>query len=165
MKNTAPSLMRRIAGMLYDFCVAIILALVISYIGIALLNTPVEAGSITAYFFFFTQLLTGLSYFIYYCVHKDNTAGMWVWKLRMLDSKSGNKPSPIQITIRYFSLLIIIASGLIIGSKALSLGVFGSFLMGLSTLGLSFLWMFKDSQQRLLHEALSNTHLIDISQK
>lgn len=164
MKIPNPPLIRRLAGMIYDFCVAATLATIVSYIGVLFVDSAgfkIEPGSIGANIFFAIDLLVGLLYFIYYCTQKDHTAGMWVWKLRMINSSTEGKPSYQQISLRYFSLLIIITLGFFIGSKVLGLGIFGSIGTGLLTLAGSFLWALKDGKQRLLHEALSNTQLID----
>ncbi|MCK5727328.1 MAG: RDD family protein [Thiotrichaceae bacterium] len=160
MNITAPTMIRRLAGMIYDFCVAGTLALFISYIGMFFVGS-IEADSLVAYAFSVLQLLVGLLYFIYFCTQRNNTAGMWVWKLRMISSVTEGKPSALQIMLRYISLLSIITIGFLFAHKLLDMSVFASFGIALLTLSISFLWSLKDSKQRLLHEALSNTQLVD----
>ena len=159
----APPLHRRMIAMLYDFAVAITGIVIISLVLISFISPQenIPPLSLLANTLFAFQLLLSALYFIVFWLKKDYTLGMSVWKLRISDN-AGNKITPMQAVIRYFSVISIIALGFIISHQLLHLSSGSSVLMSILFLGLSLMWSLFNPDKLALHEQLSRTKLIDI---
>jgi uncharacterized RDD family membrane protein YckC len=162
----APPLHRRMIAMLYDFAVAstgilIIASVLVSFISLISPQKDILPSSPLANVLFAFYLLLGALYFVIFWLKKDYTLGMSVWKLRISDM-AGNKITPTQAIIRYFSVIAIMALGFIMGDQLLHLGSGSSLLMSILFFGLSLMWSLFNPNKLALHEQLSRTKLIDI---
>ncbi len=157
----APPLHRRMIAMLYDFAVASTGILIIAILLISFISENIPPFSPLANMLFAFYLLLGALYFLTFWLKKGYTLGMSVWKLRISDM-AGNKITPMQAIIRYFSVIAIMALGFIIGDQLLHLGSGSSLLMSILFLGLSLMWGLFNPHKLALHEQLSQTKLIDI---
>lgn len=132
----SPSLLRRLASLLYDTVLLLALLLAATFVFLLLF------GDATAYpQRFFLQLyawLVAAAYFVWCWLHGGQTLAMRTWHIR-LTSRSGGPISRVQAIQRY-----LWASG------------------GLLFFGAGFLWALFDRQGLFLHDRLAGTQLIAV---
>ncbi len=160
---SAPPMYRRLAGMLYDFliggAVASIMATII--IGILMLkDVTVPANSLLSYSIFALELFVGFFYFQWFILHKGQSLGMQVWKIKITDIH-GNAVTYPRIAIRYLSLTGLMLAGFLTGYKVLSYSSTASIGIALLFLLTSLLWSYTNKRKQALHEVLSSTRLLD----
>ncbi len=161
---TPPPMNRRLVAMLYDFAIAGTLALIVAGIMSYLLekrNIIIEADSSLTYSIFAMELLIGFLYYQWFCMHRGQTLGMSVWKIKIA-SLSGQAITYTQVLIRYFSLLAIMLAGFLLGYKVLSYSSTSSIGIGLLFLLGALAWTYLNAKKLALHEVISRTQLIDI---
>jgi uncharacterized RDD family membrane protein YckC len=132
----SPSLLRRLASLLYDAVLLLALLLAATFVFLLLF------GDATAYpQRFFLQLyswLVAAAYFVWCWLHGGQTLAMRTWRIR-LTSRSGGPISRAQAIQRY-----LWASA------------------GLLFFGAGFLWALFDRQGLFLHDRLAGTQLTTV---
>ena len=128
-------LLRRLGAMLYDALLVVALWLVTLFPLVAVSNGAVEGATLQSLLF-----LELFCFFTYFWVARGQTAGMLAWGLRLVSVAPGQ--SSEKITLRQALLRFIGA------------------LACWATLGLGYLWMLVDPQQRAWSDVISQTRVV-----
>jgi uncharacterized RDD family membrane protein YckC len=137
----SPSLLRRLAALLYD--ILLVLPLIMTCVALAMgVRTllgwgPADDGTVQLAPLLVQSLavLTTMAFFCWFWLKNGQTLGMQAWRIKLL-SFAGTPPSVRQVVIRCFG-------------AALSAGC----------LGLGYLWCTVDRRGRYWHDWLSGTEL------
>jgi uncharacterized RDD family membrane protein YckC len=134
----SPSLLRRLAAMLYDSFLVVALVAVVnaSALGVVVKLSAGEQQVLNPHL---VQLLTVLSITGFFCIFwckNGQTLGMQAWRIKLVDMK-GQPPSFAKTVIR-------------------CIGAALSFIC----LGLGYWWCLVDGKKRYWHDYLSRTELI-----
>ena len=159
-----PPMHRRLIAMFYDFSVFFIIATIISAIMSYLLNKKgltIEPNSPLSYSIFFMNLFAGFLYYQWFSIHRSQTLGMSVWKIR-ITNLSGQPVSYLQVLIRYISLIAILFSGYLFGSIILSTSHMASIGVALLFFAASLSLSYFNPHKLVLHELISRTQLVDL---
>ncbi len=162
--STPPPMHRRLIAMLYDFAIAGTLATLVAGLMSYLLEKKgltITPDSPLTYSIFAMELLVGFLYYQWFCMHRGQTLGMTVWKIR-ITNLSGGAVSYLQVLIRYCALLAIMLAGFLLGYKVLSYSATSSIGIGLLFLVGALIGSFLNSRKQVLHEVISATQLIDL---
>lgn len=140
--DSSPSLLRRLAAMIYDtfLVLPLIMASVSVFMGVRtlLIGSPGE-GEIVQLNPLLVQLvalLTVIGFFCWFWIKSGQTLGMQAWRIKLVDS-SGEKPSGRQALLRCLAAIPSAAC-----------------------LGAGYLWCLVDRRGRYWHDYLSGTELI-----
>jgi len=131
--RVTPGLLRRLAVVFYDF----LLLIALLFLATALL-LPLNAGeAFTRQQIFYPLYLLVISFFFYgwFWTHGGQTLGLRAWKIKLL-SVNGQPITWVQALLRFIAAII-----------------------SWSFLGLGFLWILFDKNQRSWHDHLSKTAL------
>ncbi|MCB1705386.1 MAG: RDD family protein [Halioglobus sp.] len=136
--TSSPSLLRRLAAMLYDTFLVVALVAVVNAIALAVVvrATGGEQEVLSAPV---VQLLTVTSVFGFFCLFwlkNGQTLGMQAWRIKLVDY-NGNPPTAGRAIVRCCGALLSAAC-----------------------LGLGYLWCLVDRNHRYWHDYLSRTELI-----
>ena len=136
--TSPPSLLRRLAAMLYDTFLVVALVAVVNAIALAVVvrATGGEQEVLSAPV---VQLLTVTSVFGFFCLFwlkNGQTLGMQAWRIKLVDY-NGNPPTAGRAIVRCCGALLSAAC-----------------------LGLGYLWCLVDRNHRYWHDYLSRTELI-----
>jgi uncharacterized RDD family membrane protein YckC len=134
----SPSLLRRLAAMLYDALLVVALVAVVNAIALAVL-VRVTSGEQQVLNAHLVQLLTTLSivgFFSLFWIKSGQTLGMQAWRIKLVDFQ-GNPPSLGKAILRCCSAVLSAAC-----------------------LGLGYLWCLVDRHHRYWHDYLSRTEFI-----
>ncbi len=137
-----PSLLRRLAAMIYDtlLVLPLIMASVALFMGARTLVVGApshdEVLQLDANVVRLVELLTTVGFFSWFWIKNGQTLGMQAWRIRLVDF-NGNKPAPGKCVLRCFGALLSAAC-----------------------LGLGYLWCLVDRHDRYWHDYLSGTELI-----
>ena len=144
----AAGLIRRLAAMLYDFLLCVALLIVVSFIyklilmafyGEAQLRQLSDAGALDGDPLLSTLLVLSLfAFFGKFWTHSGQTLGMQVWGIRIQNTDG------TAITLWQALLRFVVA--------------IGSWLC----LGLGFLWMLWDKEQRSWHDIYSDSRTVQL---
>ncbi|GBG01009.1 RDD family protein [Azospira sp. I13] len=132
----AASLLRRLAGMLYDTLLlagVLAITLLFPHVLLGMFTQKVAHPVLLQAHFFLTLLL----YFCWFWLHGGQTLAMKTWHIRLTGS-DGRAVRPLQALLRY-------------------LLAWPSLLLG----GLGLLWCLFDKDRQFLHDRLAGTRLID----
>ena len=137
-KNPSPSLLRRLAAMLYDSFLVVALVGVVNAmaLGVAVWLTAGEQRVLSAPL---VQILTTLSvvgFFSVFWLKDGQTLGMQAWRIKLVDF-DGAPPTARKALLRCVGALLSAGS-----------------------LGLGYLWCLVDKNHRYWHDYLSRTELI-----
>jgi len=137
-QKSSPSLLRRLAAMLYDTLLVVSLVAVVNAIALGVLvratqgNQQVLAPALV-------QALTTLSivgFFSIFWITNGQTLGMQAWRLKLVDFH-GDSPTAAKALARCFGACLSAAC-----------------------LGLGYLWCLVDHNKRYWHDYISHTELI-----
>ena len=134
----SPSLLRRLAAMLYDTFLVVALVAVVNAIALATM-VRVTGGEQEVLNPHLVQLLTALSiigFFSLFWLKSGQTLGMQAWRIKLVDFQ-GDRPSAGKAIARCCGALLSAAC-----------------------LGLGYLWCLVDRRQRYWHDYLSRTELV-----
>ncbi|MEZ5571624.1 MAG: RDD family protein [Halioglobus sp.] len=134
----SPSLLRRLAAILYDTFLVIALVGVVNALalGVAVWSSDGKQEVLNPHI---VQLLTALSIIGFFCMFwlkSGQTLGMQAWRIKLVDY-SGNPPTLTKAVLRCIG-------------AAISMGC----------LGLGYLWCLVDRNKRCWHDYISHTELI-----
>jgi uncharacterized RDD family membrane protein YckC len=146
----APSLLRRVAAIVYDTCLVLPLVMVSVAIAFAVraavvdmpTSEQVDTPLLKAYVVQAIEFLAVVSFFSYFWIKNGQTLAMQAWRIKLVDSNGGSGVSLKQAIIRCFAVVISIGC-----------------------LGLGYLWCLFDSRGRSWHDHLSGTELILLPKK
>lgn len=136
--KSSPSLLRRLAAMVYDTLLVIALVAVVNAVAL-LVVVRVTAGEQQVLNAHLVQLLAVLSivgFFSLFWLKSGQTLGMQAWRIKLVDF-SGDPPS--------FGKTLLRCCGASISAACLGLG---------------YLWCLVDRNNRYWHDYLSHTELI-----
>ena len=133
----SPSLLRRLASLLYDTVLLLALLLVATFVFLLLFGDA--TGNPQRYFLQLYSWLVAAAYFIWCWLHGGQTLAMRTWRIR-LTSRSGGPISRMQAMQRY-----LWASA------------------GLLFFGAGFFWALFDRQGLFLHDRLAGTQLVAVN--
>lgn len=136
--QASPSLLRRIAAMLYDSFLVVALVAVVNALALGI-AVKLSAGQQQVLNPHLVQLLTTLSVAGFFCVFwckSGQTLGMQAWRIKLVDF-NGQTPNFARAVVRC------------IGAS-----------LSLSCLGLGYLWCLVDRNKRYWHDYLSRTELV-----
>ncbi|MEJ2610384.1 MAG: RDD family protein [Candidatus Thiodiazotropha sp.] len=131
---TTPSLLRRLAAMLYDGLLLTALIFVTTA-GITLPFGNPTGGALLAFQLFIFEIIP-LAFFSGFWVQGGQTLGMRAWRLKLVRMDGGKVRWPDAIKRHFASLLSLLICGL------------------------GFLWVLLDSEKFAWHDRLSNTRLL-----
>jgi uncharacterized RDD family membrane protein YckC len=134
----SPSLLRRLAAMLYDSFLVVALVAVVNAIALGI-AVKLSAGQKEVLDPQLVQLLTTLSVAGFFCVFwckNGQTLGMQAWRIKLVDF-DGQTPNFAKAVVRC------------IGAS-----------LSLLCLGLGYLWCLVDRNKRYWHDYLSRTELV-----
>lgn len=146
----SPSLLRRLAAIIYDACLVLPLVMVSVAIAFAVrtavmdmpdsqqLDTPLMRDYVVQ----LIELFAVISFFSYFWVKNGQTLAMQAWRIKLVDSKNGGAVSIKQAIIRCFAAALSMAC-----------------------LGLGYLWCLFDARGRTWHDHLSGTELALLPKK
>jgi uncharacterized RDD family membrane protein YckC len=143
----SPSLLRRLAAMLYDtfLVLPLIMVAVALFMGLrALLGIGPDADGtvqLNAHLVQLIALLTVVAFFSWFWLKNSQTLGMQAWRIKLVQT-TGGKPSAGQILLRCLGAM-------------LSAGC----------LGLGYLWCLVDRNKRYWHDYISSTELVLLPKK
>ena len=161
---SSPPMYRRLIAMFYDFAVAGTLATIVAGFMSYLLEKrglTIEPDSGLTYTIFGMELLVGFLYYQWFCMHRGQTLGMSVWKIRIANL-SGQMVTFPQVLVRYVSLLAIMLAGFLLGYKVFAYSSTSSIGLGLLFLAGTLIWSYFNQRKLALHEVISQTQLIDL---
>lgn len=142
IKRASPSLLRRLAAMLYDtlLVLPLVMAAVALLMGIRTLLGlgPAEDGTVRldAWVVQLVALVTVMGFFCSFWLKSGQTLGMQAWRIK-LAGFSGARVTPRQAVVRCLGALL-----------------------SLACFGLGYLWCLVDSNGRYWHDYLSGTELV-----
>jgi uncharacterized RDD family membrane protein YckC len=137
-KKSSPSLLRRLAAMVYDTLLVIALVAVVNAVALMVV-VRVTAGEQQVLNAHLVQLLTALSvvgFFSLFWLKNGQTLGMQAWRIKLVDF-SGGPPS--------FGRTLLRCCGALLSAACLGLG---------------YLWCLVDRNNRYWHDYLSGTELL-----
>lgn len=137
-KPASPSLLRRIAAMLYDSLLVVALVAVVNAAALGVV-VKLSAGELQVLSPHLVQLLTTLSVAGFFCVFwckSGQTLGMQAWRIKLVDFH-GQTPSLAKAVVRC------------IGAA-----------LSFTCLGAGYLWCLVDRNKRYWHDYLSRTELV-----
>lgn len=143
--GTAPSLMRRVAAMIYDALLVIAISIfygaVMAGLNVAVKGAPATGERISWGIFgvgvFIGWLLIIVLFFCYFWHKSGQTLGMKTWRMKIVDSASSFHPTYSQCVIR------------LIGA-----------LFSLSCVGIGYMFMYTNAERQTLHDKISGTHTL-----
>lgn len=138
----SPSLLRRLAAMLYDGLLVVALVAVVNTVGL-LVMVQVTSGEQEVLPPYLVQLLTVSSIFSFFCLFwlkSGQTLGMQAWRIKLVDFQGG---SPT------FGKSLLRCGGAVLSTACLGLG---------------YLWCLFDRKKRYWHDYISRTELILLPQ-
>lgn len=146
----SPSLLRRLAAIIYDTCLVLPLVMVSVAIAFAvraaLVDMPateqVDTPLLNPYLVQAIEFFAVISFFSYFWVKSGQTLAMQAWRIKLVDAKNGDTISLKQAIIRCFA------------------AVFSA-----GCLGLGYIWCLLDSRGRSWHDHLSGTQLVLLPKK
>lgn len=135
---TSPSLLRRLAAMLYDTFLVVALIAVVNAIALVVVVrvTSGEQEVLNPHLVQLLTLLSGVGFFSVFWLKSGQTLGMQAWRIKLVDFQ-GDPPSIGKVLVRCC----------------------GAFLSA-ACLGLGYLWCLVDHNHRYWHDYLSRTELI-----
>ena len=136
--KNSPSLLRRLAAIVYDTFLVVALVAVVNAIAL-LVVVRVTAGEQQVLDAHLVQLLTALSVVGFFCLFwlkNGQTLGMQAWRIKLVDF-SGDPPS--------FGKTLLRCCGAVLSAACLGMG---------------YLWCLVDRNKRYWHDYLSRTELI-----
>jgi len=139
----SPSLLRRLAAMVYDTLLVIALVAVVNAVALMVV-VRVTAGEQQVLNAHLVQLLTALSivgFFSLFWLKNGQTLGMQAWRIKLVDF-SGGPPS--------FGKALLRCCGASLSAACLGLG---------------YLWCLVDRNNRYWHDYLSRTELVLLPKK
>ncbi|MFC1578759.1 RDD family protein [Pseudomonadota bacterium] len=147
LQPPSPSLLRRLAAMLYD--ILLVLPLVMVSVAVvmglrALLGFGPSAEGIVQLNAQLVQLiavLTVMAFFSWFWLKNGQTLGMQAWRIKLVGF-DGEPPSAKQVIIRCLAAVLSTAC-----------------------LGMGFLWCLVDRRRRYWHDYLSSTELVLLPKK
>lgn len=134
----SPSLLRRLAAMVYDLLLVIALVAVINAIALGIL-VKVTSGEQQTLGPHLVQLLTALTivgFFSLFWIKNGQTLGMQAWRIKLVDF-DGSPPTLGKCVVRCCGAALSVAC-----------------------LGLGYLWCMVDRNNRYWHDYLSRTELV-----
>ena len=143
----SPSLLRRLAAMLYDtfLVLPLIMAAVALFMGLRTLLGigPAADGTVrlNAQVVQLIALLTVMAFFSWFWLKNSQTLGMQAWRIKLVRT-DGGQPSAGQIMLRCFGAIASVAC-----------------------LGLGYLWCLVDRNKRYWHDYISSTELVLLPKK
>ena len=138
----SPSLLRRLAAMIYDtlLVLPLVMASVAIFMGIRtlILGSPGEGEvvQLDANLVRLVALVTVIAFFCWFWLKTGQTLGMQAWRIKLVDS-TGQPPGARQAVLRCLAAILSAAC-----------------------LGLGYLWCLVDRRGRYWHDHLSGTELI-----
>lgn len=149
-KLQAPSLLRRVAAIVYDTCLVLPLVMVSVAIAFAIRAAVVEMPAseqvdtplLKAYVVQVIEFIAVVGFFSYFWIKSGQTLAMQAWRIKLVDSNGGDGISLQQAVIRCFAVVISVAC-----------------------LGVGYLWCLFDSRGRSWHDHLSGTELVLLPKK
>lgn len=134
----SPSLLRRLAAMLYDSLLVVALVAVVNAVALLVVVrvTQGEQEVLPAYLVQLLTLLSVAGFFCLFWLKNGQTLGMQAWRIKLVDFQGG-PPSFGKVLRRC-----------------------GGAFLSLSCLGLGYLWCLVDRNNRYWHDYLSHTELI-----
>jgi uncharacterized RDD family membrane protein YckC len=135
---SSPSLLRRLAAMVYDTFLVVALVAVVNATALAVLvrATSGEQEVLNAHLVQFLTVLSIIGFFSLFWLKSGQTLGMQAWRIQLVDFRGGT-PSIGKAILRCC----------------------GAFLSA-ACLGLGYLWCLVDRNQRYWHDYLSQTELV-----
>lgn len=134
-----PSLLRRLAAMAYDGLLILALAFVVSALMLLISGGHLGQPDRPLWLLWAHRIVLAASvwgFFAWFWTHGGQTLGMRAWRLRLVATDGG--PVTWAQAVRRFA-----------GAT-----------LSLAALGLGYLWILFDPEQRSWHDRLSGTHLI-----
>lgn len=134
----SPSLLRRVAAMLYDSFLVVALVAAVNAIALGV-QVKLSGGQQQVLNPHLVQVLTTLSIVGFFCIFwlkNGQTLGMQAWRIKLVDFQ-GETPSLAKAVVRCIGAVLSIAC-----------------------LGLGYLWCLVDRNKRYWHDYLSRTELI-----
>jgi uncharacterized RDD family membrane protein YckC len=137
-KNPSPSLLRRLAAMLYDafLVVALVAAVNALALGLVVRVTAGEQQVLDAHLVQALTVLSIVSFFCLFWLRGGQTLGMQAWRIKLVDFQGG-PPAVGQALLRCLGAILSFAC-----------------------LGLGYLWCVVDRNHRYWHDYLSRTELV-----
>jgi uncharacterized RDD family membrane protein YckC len=141
-KSNSPSLLRRLAAMVYDtlLVLPLIMASVAVFLGLhtLVIGSPGEGEVVQlhAWLVRLVSLLTVMAFFCVFWVKNGQTLGMQAWRIQLADF-SGARPGLGRSLLRCLAALVSVGC-----------------------LGLGYLWCLVDRNGRYWHDYLSGTELL-----
>lgn len=135
---SSPSLLRRLAAMLYDTFLIVALVAVVNAIALAVLVrvTSGEQEVLNAHLVQFLTAFSIVGFFSLFWLKSGQTLGMQAWRIQLVNFQ-GAPPSVSQAIVRCCGALLSAAC-----------------------LGLGYLWCLVDRKKRYWHDYLSRTELV-----
>lgn len=146
----SPSLLRRLAAIVYDTCLVLPLVMVSVAIAFAVRAAvmempPLEQADtplLNAYVVQAIEFFAVISFFSYFWIKSGQTLAMQAWRIKLIDSNGGDTVTLKQAIVRCFAAVFSAAC-----------------------LGLGYLWCLFDSRGRSWHDHLSKTELVLLPKK
>jgi uncharacterized RDD family membrane protein YckC len=135
-KPTSPSLLRRLAAMLYDSLLVIALVFVINALALGLLSQLSQQQVLSPPLVQALTVLSIFGFFSLFWIKNGQTLGMQAWRIKLVDF-DGNPPALPRALLRCLGACI-----------------------SAGCLGLGYLWCLVDRNKRYWHDYLSRTELI-----
>ncbi|PID46766.1 MAG: hypothetical protein CSB47_02270 [Proteobacteria bacterium] len=140
----AASFLKRLGAMFYDLMLVVSFVIVVGFFSMAAMSSllgieSVAAGSLVAKFFFVYLVFLSFVFYGWFWTHGGQTLGMRAWKLKLL-AEDGGRISWLQAFFRFCYALL-------------------SWL----PLGLGFLWVLIDKNNKAWHDKTSHTFIVDLS--
>jgi uncharacterized RDD family membrane protein YckC len=133
--STTPSLLRRLAAILYDGLLLLAILLLAAFPYLKLLGDTSTAGAARIGFQLYLAVIVA-GFFCWFWVHGGQTLGMRAWRLKLV-SAHGGSVSWTQAAIRLLAALV-----------------------SAGALGLGYLWVLIDRDRLAWHDRMSATRLI-----